>query len=192
MAKRGMSLEDKRKVMLDIIRDSQSCWLLKDLEKTGAKKGVVLQSIKDVVQSLVDDDMVNTDKVGSSHWFWAFPSEAGQKAAKKRAALEEELKSVKQRRLDAEERKQAATDQRPDSDERTATLAGLASLEVRHAHVTAELSKYQEGGAEQFEQLKTDIESAHEAANRWTDNIFQLEKWCNEKFQGESGRVKEG
>ena len=36
--------------------------------------GIVSQSVKDVVQSLVDDNLVNTDKIGTSVYFWAFPS----------------------------------------------------------------------------------------------------------------------
>ena len=43
-------------------------WLLKDMEKAAANKGVVFQAVKDVVQSLVDDDMVHVDKVGTSNW----------------------------------------------------------------------------------------------------------------------------
>lgn len=39
---------------------------LKELEKLGPKKGVISQSVKDVVQTLVDDDLVSKDKVGSS------------------------------------------------------------------------------------------------------------------------------
>lgn len=39
---------------------------LKDLEKLGPKKGVISQSVKDVVQSLVDDDLVFKDKIGTS------------------------------------------------------------------------------------------------------------------------------
>jgi hypothetical protein len=33
-------------------------------------------AIKDILQSLVDDAMVDTDKVGSANYFWAFPSKA--------------------------------------------------------------------------------------------------------------------
>ncbi len=33
-------------------------------------------SVKDVLQSLVDDDMVDTDRIGTSNYFWAFPSKA--------------------------------------------------------------------------------------------------------------------
>ena len=31
-------------------------------------------SVKDVLQSLVDDGLVDTDRIGTSNYFWAFPS----------------------------------------------------------------------------------------------------------------------
>lgn len=40
---------------------------------------VVSQSVKDVVQSLVDDDLVCTDKCGTQTLFWCLPSAAAQK-----------------------------------------------------------------------------------------------------------------
>lgn len=39
---------------------------LKELEKSGPKKGVITQSVKDVLQTLVDDDLVFKDKIGTS------------------------------------------------------------------------------------------------------------------------------
>jgi len=36
----------------------------------GPKKGVITQSVKDVVQSLVDDDLVLKDKIGTSVSFF--------------------------------------------------------------------------------------------------------------------------
>lgn len=41
-----------------------------DVEKLASKKGVVLQSIKEVLQSLVDDDLVHAEKIGASNYFW--------------------------------------------------------------------------------------------------------------------------
>lgn len=48
--------------------DSLLCQVLqlKELEKRGPKKGVIAQSVKDVVQSLVDDDLVLKEKIGTS------------------------------------------------------------------------------------------------------------------------------
>ncbi len=35
-------------------------------------------TVKDVLMSLVYDGIVDTDKIGTSVYFWAFPSKAGQ------------------------------------------------------------------------------------------------------------------
>jgi hypothetical protein len=34
----------------------------------------VTQTIKDVVQSLVDDGLVELEKIGSANYYWSFPS----------------------------------------------------------------------------------------------------------------------
>ena len=52
---------------------------LKELEKLCQReKGITSMSVKDILTSLVDDDMVDTDKIGTSVYFWAFPSKASQ------------------------------------------------------------------------------------------------------------------
>lgn len=33
-------------------------------------------TVKDVLQSLVDDNMVDCERVGTSNYYWAFPSKA--------------------------------------------------------------------------------------------------------------------
>lgn len=38
----------------------------------------MFQTIKDVNQSLVDDNLVQTDKIGSGAFFWALPSQGFQ------------------------------------------------------------------------------------------------------------------
>jgi hypothetical protein len=47
MAPKGLSLDEKRKRMLDIFYDSKDVFLLKDLEKIAPKqKGITMQSVK--------------------------------------------------------------------------------------------------------------------------------------------------
>ena len=73
--KRGLSIDEKRQRMLQLFHEKKEFLLLKEVERMAFKeKGIVSQSVKDVLQSLVDDDMVNSDKIGSSVYFWAFPS----------------------------------------------------------------------------------------------------------------------
>ena len=41
-----------------------------DMEKLAAKQGVVLQTVKDVVDSLVNDDLIHEDRIGISKYYW--------------------------------------------------------------------------------------------------------------------------
>ena len=74
--KKGLSLDDKRQKLLDVYYEQKQVLNLKEVEKLGAKKGVVLQTIKDVNQSLIDDNLVETDKIGIGAFFWSLPSKA--------------------------------------------------------------------------------------------------------------------
>ena len=48
MGKKGLNFEEKRKRILDIYYEKKEVFNLKEIEKLGAKKGVILQAIKDV------------------------------------------------------------------------------------------------------------------------------------------------
>jgi hypothetical protein len=87
-APKKLSLEEKRQRCLDYFTETADYFQLKELEKTLPKtKGIgirwlviiayiVSQTVKEVVQSLVDDRLVNQEKIGSSNYFWCFPSQA--------------------------------------------------------------------------------------------------------------------
>ena len=72
--KRGLSVDDKRKVILKIYHEAKEPFNLKEIEKLGSKAGVVEQTIKDVNQTLLDDNLVQSDKIGSANFYWSFPS----------------------------------------------------------------------------------------------------------------------
>ena len=59
MAPKGLSLDEKRKRMLDIFYDSKDVFLLKDLEKIAPKqKGITMQSVK--VRSKIQINLFGT------------------------------------------------------------------------------------------------------------------------------------
>ena len=73
--RKGLSLEEKRQRILKIYYDLREPLNLKEIEKLGTRKGVIPQAIKDVNQSLVDDNLVTQDKIGIGSFFWALPSQ---------------------------------------------------------------------------------------------------------------------
>nr|CAD1839284.1 unnamed protein product [Ananas comosus var. bracteatus] len=180
--KRGLSLEEKREQMLQIFYESQDFFLLKELEKLGPKKGVISQSVKDVVQSLVDDDLVLKDKIGTSVYFWSLPSCAGNQLRSVRNKLESDLSSSRKRFKELIEQRDNLKKGREESDERVAALEELKAVELQHKKLNEELACYADNDPAALEALKNAIEIAHSAANRWTDNIFTLQQWCSTTF----------
>lgn len=51
-------------------------------------------SVKEVLQSLVDDNMVDSERVGTSNYFWAFPSKALHARKRKLEDLEKLVRNV--------------------------------------------------------------------------------------------------
>ncbi|XP_075634579.1 meiotic nuclear division protein 1 homolog isoform X2 [Castanea sativa] len=168
--------------MLQIFYESQDFFLLKELEKLGPRKGVISQSVKDVVQSLVDDDLVSKDKIGTSVYFWSLPSCAGNQLRNVYHKLESDLQSSKKRLAELVDQCNALKRGREESDEREEALAELKAIEKNYLALKDQMGQYMENDPAAFDAMKEAIEITHAAANRWTDNIFTLRQWCSNKF----------
>eukprot|EP00731_Ephydatia_muelleri_P023707 Em0015g1290a len=59
-------------------------------------------TVKEILQSLVDDGLVDTDRIGTSNYFWAFPSKASNKRKKKVDELQCELVKLEEKLLNLE------------------------------------------------------------------------------------------
>ena len=80
---------------MEIFYETKDVFLLKDIEKIAPKtKGITSMSVKDVLTSLVDDGLVDSDKIGTSVYFWAFPSKATQVRKRKIETSTENLETV--------------------------------------------------------------------------------------------------
>ncbi|KAH8828434.1 meiotic nuclear division protein 1 [Flagelloscypha sp. PMI_526] len=172
MAPRGLSAEEKRVKLLEIFHETQDFFQLKELEKMGPKmKGIVSQSVKEVLQSLVDDGLVQGDKIGSSNFFWSFPSQRG-------AALNARLSTTREANINAckqievlKESIAEAKSRRPESAERTEKLETLAVLKGELAGLQSELAAYGACDPARVEEARRGVTLAREAALRWTENF---------------------
>ncbi|KAH9502464.1 Meiotic nuclear division protein 1 [Bulinus truncatus] len=184
--KRGLSLEEKRTRMIEFFYEKKDFFQLKDLEKLCPKeKGITSMSVKEVVQSLVDDGIVDTDKIGTSVYFWAFPSKSSQNRKRKIDELETKLKSLaskKEQLLTALEKAKVGKE---DSDEREEVMDELKKRKAEKEALCAEIEKYKDSDPSVLEKYKQEAEQAKVAANRWTDNIFSTKSWIKKKFSFE-------
>uniref|UniRef100_A0A8B9H7B5 Meiotic nuclear divisions 1 homolog (S. cerevisiae) n=1 Tax=Astyanax mexicanus TaxID=7994 RepID=A0A8B9H7B5_ASTMX len=134
-------------------------------------------SVKEVLQSLVDDNMVDSERVGTSNYYWAFPSKALH-ARKHR--LEDLEKTGKPRKTTAVHNnlKKRATLQKE-----------LQSLKEQRESLRAEVEKYKECDPEVVEEMRKENITAKEAVARWTDNVFSIKSWAKKKFSFEDSRL---
>ncbi|KAJ1815124.1 Meiotic nuclear division protein 1 [Coemansia sp. RSA 2599] len=178
-----LTIEEKRKRMMEIFHDTMEPYLLKELEKIGPKqKGIVSQTVKDVVQSLVDDNLVRCEKIGTSNYFWSFPSESALRRKTRLRDLEREIAAMEAKQTELNESVEQAMLGREQTGERAGLAEELAEIEALWTSQQAELRQFEECDPVLMAQKKTHTAIAKDAANRWTDNIFIIQGWVRDKF----------
>ncbi|XP_063116932.1 meiotic nuclear division protein 1 homolog isoform X1 [Cavia porcellus] len=173
--KKGLSAEEKRARMMQIFFETKDVFQLKDLEKIAPKeKGITAMSVKEVLQSLVDDSMVDCERIGTSNYYWAFPSKALHARKRKLEELESQLSEGSQKHANLQKSIEKAKIGRHETEERTRLAKELSSLRDQREQLKAELEKYKDCDPQVVEEIRQANKVAKEAANRWTgmyDNI---------------------
>lgn len=181
--KRGLSLEEKRSRMMDFFFEKKDFFLLKELERQCPKeKGITSMSVKEVVTSLVDDGMVDTDKIGTSCYFWAFPSKASQNRKRKIADLTTNLEDLNNRKKSLIDGLKLSKVGKENTESRSETLNNLQTKQDHLKSLQRDLEQYRECDPDVIEQVKGQTDTAKDAANRWTDNVFSVKSWIKNKF----------
>lgn len=176
--------------MMEIFFETKDVFQLKDLEKIAPKeKGITSMSVKDILQSLVDDGMVDSERIGTSNYFWAFPSKALHARKRKLETLESQLSEASQKKKSLEESVEKAKVGRQDTKERSELSEELALLRQQRDQQKAELEQYKECDPDVIEEIRKSNMVAKDAANRWTDNIFAVKSWAKKKFGFEERKI---
>eukprot|EP00898_Chlorokybus_atmophyticus_P002844 jgi/Chlat1/3560/Chrsp234S03593 len=105
-----------------MFRETADFFQLKDVEKLGSKKGIITQAIKDVLQSLLDDDLVQMGNAVNK--------------------MEAQLEALKQRRVQLGEQKTTMMAMRKETAARQAALAKLSTLEDQYKKQQEELMQF--------------------------------------------------
>eukprot|EP00891_Asterochloris_glomerata_P007807 jgi/Astpho2/7807/fgenesh1_pg.00117_%23_23_t len=159
--------------------------MVQDIEKSASKRGVVQQTVKEVLQSLVDDDLVHQDKIGISNFFWradwavsglsclhpcrSFPSEAAVKLETAQQKLQTQLQDNETSIIRLKEQIEAEGRGKEDSADRGQMLAHVSTLEADVRKTDAELEQYSGMDPEKFRNMEDAADIARESANRWLE-----------------------
>ncbi|XP_075265612.1 uncharacterized protein LOC142358024 [Convolutriloba macropyga] len=187
--KRGLSLEDKKEKVMEIFYESSDVFLLKEIEKLAVKKGVTFQSVKDVVQELVDMDVLHQEKIGTSNFFWAFPSEASVKLEKEHRAAKSQLDSSEKALELLSNELDKVRAERANNGDISKRMEEFSQLKAQEQDLQRQLHSLQSSDHVLFQELGDAIPTARDSANRWLDNIDMLRDWTKKKFSGMEDQV---
>ncbi|PVG01223.1 meiotic nuclear division protein 1 [Serendipita vermifera] len=186
-----MSADEKRVKILEIFHETKDFFQLKEIEKLASKKGVVEKTVKDIVQTLVADGLVQSDKIGSSNFFWAFPSARGATLRNQLSKVTEENETLVKRITEMEEAIAHERTSRVDSPERQTALAEFQALQAELAKLKNELSAYGQCDPVHLAQKQRANFLAKEAAIRWTDNVVLARDYFSRLLSLEAGDINQ-
>eukprot|EP00347_Sterkiella_histriomuscorum_P013010 403366359 len=179
--KKGLSFEDKRQKLLEVYYEKKEALNLKEIEKWGPKKGIVLQTVKDVNQSLIDDNLVQTDKIGAGAFFWALPSQGLNVRKQLFQEYDNKIEKAKQDIKETKDLIERALQERDNKDgTRDKLQEQLSKLQKEKAEVDSQLKNYERSDPKIIQKMEDDSAISKQAANRWTDNLYIIMQWIQQ------------
>ncbi|KAM0726787.1 Meiotic nuclear division protein 1-like protein [Formica fusca] len=184
MSKRkGVSLDEKRLRIIQIFHEKKEFFTLKEIEKIASKeKKIVVQSVQDVLQALVDDGLVQSDKIGNSIYFWKFPGETIAATERKIADTSKKIVETEFKLQKLKEEIQKEKELKNDTEEKRNLLEEVEQLKKEEQEIKKQIAKFSEVNPEAIVEIKEKAQRTKELTNIWTDNIFAIQSWCRTKF----------
>ncbi len=143
--------------------------------------------VQTVNQGLVDDGLVDKEKIGGTNYFWSFPGKRDRMLQLQHEETLVSIERLKEQITEANAKladaKRGREDEGDDDDKnsRANKLARLAELEQSNKKDQAELEQLQQNDPQMLADLEKELKLVTEAANRWTDNIFACKSYLTKK-----------
>ncbi|KAF5397280.1 Meiotic nuclear division protein 1 [Paragonimus heterotremus] len=161
--------------MMEFFYEKRDFFQLKEIERLCSKeKGINAMSVKDVLMSLVHDGMVDTDKIGTCVYFWAFPNKAAHKHKNTLQKLKDDIRLTEQQSAKCQLALDQLNSARPDTAERRELLEELQRKRAILEQLSSELCQLRKFDPKLLDSLKRDRLIALSAANRWTGMDFPI------------------
>lgn len=167
---------------------------------------ICIYSVADINQSLVDDGLVDKEKISGSNYFWSFPAKNDRLAELRHQKAIEHIETLKKEKVQVEAALMDAKRGREEDDEdtgmtRAQKLARLEEIAKEKTIGEKELETLKENDPQALADLEKELQLVHQyvyqkcwtipshqnifhknrGANRWTDNIFICKDYLTKK-----------
>lgn len=159
-------------------------------EKDSPCTGLHEKQVKDINAALLDDSLVNQDKIGQVNVFWSFPAAQGVELQARVEAARTKLAEATAKLAKAREAEQHALVGREDVDgSRAAKLKEYRDLVEKRKALEAEALALKENDPEELARIQQSASDFKDHANRWADNLFALKRWLVKEKRADPSQV---
>ena len=138
------------------------------------------------LKDLLGDNLVREDKISGAKFYWSFPGEQRTKKEadinQTQAATAQLARRVEELTAQAEEARKATGQSEADASRIREAEEAIAAFKQREADAKAEKERLLKSSGQNMALRKKDLPVLKDAANRWTDNLFELRKYLCNKF----------
>ncbi|XP_070494901.1 meiotic nuclear division protein 1 homolog [Chironomus tepperi] len=160
---------------------------LKELEKLSKSQGIATNELKDILQSLVSDGKLQSDKIGSTVFYWSFPEKKIEEDKKKsdelkwkNKELNDKISALMVAVKEQEEAKEKVGDY--EKTKRDEIMKNIEALKVKERDLLDYLNNDNNTSVDEIKDLSAGTKELTVAVNRWTDNIFNMKSWFKRKY----------
>ena len=182
--KKGLSMDEKKKRMATIFAKTMQVYHYKEVEAFSLKAGISFGSIKDVLENVIADFLVTSEKIGTSKYYWSFASEKLRNIENQLHLQEKKNDVEKQKIADFEKKIQIEESKRIKNEERDDLLIKHKNLNTEHDKLFSELNSLQKYGSGVINKLKEEENHLKLEINHNIDIIFETINWIKEKQPG--------
>ncbi|KAL4500366.1 hypothetical protein ABPG72_003317 [Tetrahymena utriculariae] len=201
---KGLSAQEKQKAILEIFFETRDIFNKDEIEKEAKKKRINNpQDVQDILKVLVQDNLINKDKVGIGSFFWSFPNEKKEEMVKVINNLDEKMISCNQKILETEskiltEQSLRISDDRDDILSQHQSLKKIVEQKLKQVNLlkrndpkrVQEMSNFSDSLQNSkvitnyltLNMQENKIEQYRTLANLWGDNIEALLSFLKKRF----------
>lgn len=98
MSKKKLTADEKKTLLVKFFNDKKEFFSLKELEKVVPKEvGINEKQVKDILQQVLDDGLVDTEKIGTIVVYWSFPNKGKNEIKAKCQGMKRKLDEMEQK-----------------------------------------------------------------------------------------------
>ncbi|KAI8448803.1 meiotic nuclear division protein 1, partial [Phakopsora pachyrhizi] len=178
-SRRGLSKEEKRLRTIEFFNKSNSFFTVKDLINWLPKtKGIVTQSVEETIKSLIDDDLIRSEKIGTTNIIWSIRSYQSNKTLKDFEKLKTEVKALRCSNSEFDQIVSRLESDRSKSDERQDNLREIKMLKRDINEIKLKLQQFSKSDPTLIKDKIKLCNDYKQGLEIWTDNLMNLMSYC--------------